>query len=51
MILIIIAVWVIGAIGCLVMKKISPENFVSYLVHVLVVCICFTLVSFPLLNA
>lgn len=41
----ILIVWVVAAIGCLIMKKIQPESFRLYAVYVLVICVLIAVYS------
>lgn len=47
----ILAIWAIGLVGCLIMKKIQPENFKLYAVYVLVICILLTIIRCTVLSA
>ena len=39
----VIFVWLVAAIGVVIMKKLQPETWILYLVWVVVVCILLTL--------
>ena len=39
----IIIVWLIAISGCLIMKKIQPENSKLYMIYVFMICLIFTI--------
>lgn len=43
---IVLAIWAVGLVGCLIMKKIQPETFKLYAVFVAIVCVMFTICQY-----
>ena len=46
----VIFVWLVAAIGVVIMKKLQPETWILYLVWVVVVCILLTLLHLGIKN-